>query len=47
MPATRALHKDMARPVTYGTVSAAMETSTQTIIATPHVLYLTSGSEEL
>jgi hypothetical protein len=34
MPATRALHKDMANLVAYGIVSAAMETSTRTIIAT-------------
>ena len=33
-PATRALDKDMARPVTYGSVSVAMETSARTIIAT-------------
>ena len=34
MPAARALRKDMAPPVTYGTVSAAMEASARTIIAT-------------
>lgn len=47
-PATRALHKDMARPVTYGSVSVAMETLARTIIATyTRAIYLRVGVNRL